>query len=257
MTRVRGPLLLDVSNSFIKAAVPGPRGGPALLGRRPTSQVRPGDLREWLRASGQRRVLAASVVPRVTALLQRWRSAEVELVSASRPLNFALAAGVQGGTVGADRLANMAAAAAVFGRSCIVGDFGTAATLDVLDARGRFAGGIIAPGLGLVRQALARGTALLPLAPLGKPRRWCGRNTGEALAAGVAGGYGLMIAGLVARLSAEHFSGSGAHLVFTGGDAALVRRLSGLQVRLDPRWTLRGLAALAAGQRSATVVASG
>lgn len=85
--------------------------------------------------------------------------------------------------VGADRLANAAAAWARFRRDCAVVDLGTAVTVDVV-RRGEFIGGAIAPGLGLMSQALYDHTALLPKVT---PRRVppVGRDTVTNIQSGV------------------------------------------------------------------------
>ena len=134
----------------------------------------------------------------------------------------------------------MAEAWGRYGRNVIVADFGTAATFDVLDNRGRFAGGAIAPGLRTIAQSLSAGTAQLPVADLRAPRRAAGRNTDEALRAGVAGGYAGMVLHLLNSLDARRNK----HIVFTGGDAATVARLTRLKIPVDPLWTLRGIAAI-------------
>ena len=64
-------------------------------------------------------------------------------------------------TIGADRLANAAAAAALYGSPAIVVDFGTAVTFDVISAAGDYAwGGVIAPGLSAMTDYLHNRTAL-------------------------------------------------------------------------------------------------
>lgn len=146
-------------------------------------------------------------------------------------------------TVGADRLANMAEAARRFGRNVIVADFGTAATFDLLDARGRFAGGAIAPGLQTLAHSLSRKTAQLPVIEAGAPKTFIGRNTRAALRAGVCGGYAGLVTHLLARLGAGK-----KRVIFTGGDAGAVAKLVPHKVVIDPLWTLRGVAVLAASK---------
>lgn len=139
----------------------------------------------------------------------------------------------------------MAEAARRHENNVIVASFGTAATLDVLDQRGRFVGGAIAPGLRTLAHALESRAALLPRADGKSPRRFAGRNTREALRSGVAGGYAGLVTYLIAKLSEENFGKQRHKLIFTGGDARAVQRLTGLNAVVDSLWTVRGIAALA------------
>jgi type III pantothenate kinase len=65
-------------------------------------------------------------------------------------------------TIGPDRLANAVAVRHHFGTPAVVLDFGTAVTFDIVDARGNYVGGIIAPGLAAMTDYLHEKTALLP-----------------------------------------------------------------------------------------------
>jgi type III pantothenate kinase len=228
-------LVVDAGNTSVKVAVvERPGGKPRLLG---TLDHRHASRARFLRRSVQARAaFAASVVPATNDVLCRaWPS--MSLVGPDTVLNFRCA--VDRSTVGADRLANMAEAARRFGSNVLVADFGTAATFDLLDARGCFAGGAITPGLRMMAGALHQGTAQLPFAALRAPRRYAGRNTAEALQAGVAGGWAGLVRHLVAQLAPR-----GTRLVFTGGDARLAARLTGFKPVIDPLWTLRGVAVL-------------
>jgi type III pantothenate kinase len=93
-------------------------------------------------------------------------------------------------TIGADRLANAAAAVALYGSPAIVVDFGTAVTFDVISAAGDYAGGVIAPGLNAMTDYLHNRTALLPRVSLREPHRAIGRSTVEAMRSGAIHGYG-------------------------------------------------------------------
>ena len=131
--------------------------------------------------------------------------------------------------VGADRLANAAAAWARFRRDCAVVDLGTAVTIDVV-RRGEFVGGAIAPGLGLMSQALYDYTALLPkVAPRRVPP--IGRTTESNIQSGL---YHAL-RGLIAEMR-RHVRGP---LIGTGSDAPLFRDLFDA---LDPDLTLKGIA---------------
>src|SRR5712675_145207 len=64
--------------------------------------------------------------------------------------------------VGADRIVNGVAAFEKYGGPCVVVDFGTATTFDVISERGEYLGGVIAPGVGVSAEALFQRTARLP-----------------------------------------------------------------------------------------------
>lgn len=182
--------------------------------------------------------VASSVVPRITTIL-RTSCPSVSLVQTSSLLNFRT--DVDRRTVGADRLANIAEAVRRFGKNVIVADFGTAATFDVLDGRGWFIGGAIAPGLATLGQALSERGAQLPAVYPEAPRTLIGKNTQEALRAGICGGYAGLVEHLLEKLGARQ-----RRVVFTGGDSRAVAKLIARKVMIDPIWTLGGIAVLGA-----------
>lgn len=233
-------LAVDAGNSSVKfALVARPGGKPRLLARVSNVELTLARARAIVKRAGAASAAAACVVPRTAELLLA-ACPRVALIGSGSPLNFATV--VNRRTVGADRLANMAEAARRYGKNVIVADFGTAATFDLLDGAGRFAGGAIAPGLRTLALSLAGKAAQLPVAGLQPPKRWAGRNTAEALRAGLTGGYAGLALHLLARLGAA--ADRAPTLVFTGGDAAAVARLTGCKAALDPLWTFRGICAL-------------
>ena len=137
-------LVIDAGNSTVKFAVV-TRPGAKLqsVGLVATEKLTVTRVRTICRQARARSGVASSVVPRITTILGTSCPA-VSLIQTSSALNFRT--DVDRRTVGADRLANMAEAARRFGKNVIVADFGTAATFDVLDERGWFIGGAIAPG---------------------------------------------------------------------------------------------------------------
>src|SRR5438046_10724758 len=108
-------------------------------------------------------------------------------------------------TLGADRLANAAAVAALYGCPAIVVDFGTAATFDIVSARRNYVGGVIAPGLESMTNFLYQRTALLPKLSLKEPRSTVGRSTIEAMRSGAVIGYRGLVREIIARIKAERF----------------------------------------------------
>ena len=154
------------------------------------------------------------------------------------------------GQVGQDRLVGAYAAWQEFGRGggeggvgrgrdCIVADFGTAITIDVVTKDGSYLGGIIAPGLEISLEALAARTALLPKVKLEEPPELLGRDTANSIRAGVLFGCAALCDGLVARLKRQY--ASNALVVGTGGASRLVCKHTRQIDRLRPNLVLEGL----------------
>ncbi|HEX3802067.1 MAG TPA: type III pantothenate kinase [Solirubrobacteraceae bacterium] len=117
--------------------------------------------------------------------------------------------------VGADRLVNSVAAYARTGSTCVVVDFGTAITYDVVSADGEYLGGIITPGIEISLDALSERAAKLPRVELTEPRAVIGRSTVEAIRSGIAFGFAGQVEGIVRRLRAE--LGEDTRVIATGG----------------------------------------
>src|SRR3984893_3543208 len=121
--------------------------------------------------------------------------------------------------VGADRIVNGVAAFHEYGGPCIVVDFGTAITFDVISARGEYLGGAIAPGIGISSEALFARAARLPRVEIKDPGKVIGTNTIAHMQAGLYYGTVDMIDGLLSRMKKE--LGSPAKVIATGGGVAL------------------------------------
>ena len=229
-------MVIDGGNTSVKfGRVARRRAMPRLVASVATNRLTPARVKSLVRSSGCASAMASCVVPDLRKIL-RAGCPFVSFIGPSTRLDFPTK--VDRRTVGADRLANMAEAARRFGRSALVADFGTAAAVDLLDGRGCFAGGAIAPGLRVLSESLAAKTALLSAVAATPPKVFAGRNTREALRAGVVGGYAGLVRHLLRQLPARR-------IVFTGGDARAVAKLAGVKAVIDPLWTLKGVAALA------------
>jgi type III pantothenate kinase len=141
--------------------------------------------------------------------------------------------------VGADRLVNTVSAFDRYGGPLIVVDFGTATTFDIIDAKGSYLGGVIAPGVNLSLEALHMAAAKLPRVDIKKTERITGKDTVAAMQSGIYWGYVSMIEGLVTRLRAEH--GVDMDVIATGGLAPLFTEAVDCIKKSDPGLTLRGL----------------
>jgi type III pantothenate kinase len=141
--------------------------------------------------------------------------------------------------VGADRIANALAAYTKYGGPVVVIDFGTAVTYDAINAEGDYLGGAIAPGVEISLDALVSQTAMLRRVEAVAPDSVIGRNTVTSIQAGLVWGFVAQVEGMVARMVSE--LGGRAHVVATGGQAAMVSGLTNVIEANDPLLTLEGL----------------
>ncbi|MBR1870941.1 MAG: type III pantothenate kinase [Kiritimatiellae bacterium] len=151
-------------------------------------------------------------------------------------------------SIGADRLADAAAAAERYGTGLVVCDFGTAFTAAVITKDGRWTGGAIAPGFPLMRDYLFERCAALPkidIARIGE----CpgiGKSTEEAMVFGLVAGYRGMVREIVETLQKN--CGGGLRIVATGGFARRALEGAGIDCIFDETLTLHGAGLLASGE---------
>lgn len=141
--------------------------------------------------------------------------------------------------LGADRVVNGLAAYSRYGGPCIVIDFGTATTYDVVSEHGEFLGGAIAPGVQTKNASLSRETARLPQVELQTPRNAIGKSTVEAIQSALIFGTAAEADGMIDRLRKE--LGGHATVVATGGLAQLIAPHCQFVDEHDPWLTLEGL----------------
>lgn len=141
--------------------------------------------------------------------------------------------------VGADRIINGVAAYERYRSGCLVVDFGTATTFDVVTPKGEYLGGAIAPGIGISADALFHAAAKLPRVDLVRPRSVIGRNTVSSMQSGLVYGYVGLVDGIVERMRGEvDFP---LRVIATGGLAPLIARDSRTIEDIDELLTLTGL----------------
>lgn len=143
------------------------------------------------------------------------------------------------GELGADRVADLVAAREAYEAPFIVVDLGTTTNFEVVDEGGAFVGGIIAPGVKLSAKALAGAAAQLAMIDLKAPASVVGKNTREAMQAGIVMGEVALIDGLIDMVWRE--LGYTTDVIATGSDAAAIAALSQRIVRTDEHLALRGL----------------
>jgi type III pantothenate kinase len=145
--------------------------------------------------------------------------------------------------VGADRLVNSVAAFARYGGPCIVVDFGTATTFDMVSAKGEYLGGAIAPGLAISAEALFARAARLSRVDVKKPSKVVGTNTVAAVQSGLYYGYIGLVDGILERILSETRGpdSPAPKIIATGGLAHLIVDDSRFIQSVDDMLTLDGL----------------
>jgi type III pantothenate kinase len=145
--------------------------------------------------------------------------------------------------VGADRLVNSVAAFGRYGGPCIVVDFGTATTFDVISAKGEYMGGAIAPGLAISAEALFARAARLSRVDVKKPAKVVGTNTVAAVQSGLYYGYIGLVDGILERILNETRGPDSAapKIIATGGLAHLILDDSRFIQTVDDMLTIDGL----------------
>jgi type III pantothenate kinase len=197
---------------------------------------------QGIKASEVTSIIIASVVPPVESTLRRVCERYFKL----KPMF--VEPGIKTGMpilidnpaeLGADRLVNGVAAFAKYGGPCIVVDFGTATTFDVISAKGEYCGGVIAPGLGISADALFSRAARLARVDIRKPPKVIGTNTMVNIQSGLYYGYIGLVDGILEHIAAE--LGTQPKVVATGGLAKLIVNDSKYIREIDDMLTMDGL----------------
>ena len=241
MARRSDYLLIDISNSYAKIALASRERvfNPARI---PTAELSSGVIAEFLRRRQVKKLVVSSVVPTKNSAISKAAHNAAQVLW----LNWKLKLGVavdypKPQSLGADRLANAAAVAELYGWPAIVVDFGTTATFDVLSEAGSYIGGAIAPGLEAMTNYLYQRTALLPKVSLKGPNRAVGKSTVEAMRSGAIFGYRGLVREILAQIKAEQFSRKIVATVATGGYARFIASQLPEVGMIHPHLTLEGL----------------
>ena len=149
------------------------------------------------------KVLISSVVPPVYRKIlkffrkKKFKVFEIKTFNLKKIMNFKVKNYSQ---LGSDRIANSIGIYHKYKTNCIVVDFGTATTFDVVKKAAIYDGGVIAPGIKLSIQNLFSSTALLPMFNLNKYPQNYGKNTKEALISGFFWGYEGLINNIIKKV---------------------------------------------------------
>ncbi|WP_456408524.1 type III pantothenate kinase [Caldithrix abyssi] len=187
-------------------------------------------------------VCISSVVPDLTEVYQyfarRYLNYEPLIVDATIDLGMKVLY-KNPAAVGADRLCNAVAGISKYGKPCIVVDFGTATTIDCIDADGNYEGGIISPGIVTSIEALHLKAAKLPRVNFEFPEKMIGQTTEESIQSGIFWGSVFLIEGFVKKLKDE--LGKKTVVVATGGLAKKIVEYTEVIDYVDQYLNLEGM----------------
>ncbi|MGH8504265.1 MAG: type III pantothenate kinase [Gammaproteobacteria bacterium] len=250
-------LLIDVGNSRFKWC--GLRDGELdqVCAREYSSQDRAQAVLTALEAvSAPRRIVIASVLgdafrQEFTRLAAARHGDEPEFVISPRSGHGIELAYDAPESFGADRFCALVAAHRRFHEPCIVVDCGTAVTIDALSADGQHLGGLIVPGLELMRRSLIEHTARISLSSHGDNNALFGRSTEQGVKVGtlraLAAGIDRIVADMTAHIIRLRGVASTCNVI-TGGAAAYLLPCLATEYELAPELVLQGLAIIAEPQ---------
>ena len=140
--------------------------------------------------------------------------------------------------LGTDRISNSFAAIKKYGKNCLILDFGTATTFDVIKDS-KYEGGVIAPGINISHESLVQNAAKLKRISIIRPKKIVGKNTIEAMQSGFYWGYVNLINGLIDKIIIEKKYKP--ILILTGGLSTIFSNQIKIKSYYEPNLTLEGL----------------
>ena len=192
------------------------------------------NLNNIIQKDTNKNALFSSVVPNVynkikkILIKNKMKVFEVKKFNLKKLINFKIKKYSQ---LGSDRIANSIGAFYKFKSNCVIIDFGTATTFDVIKKNGVYDGGVIAPGIRLSIENLFSSTALLPMFKLNKYPNKYGKNTKEALSSGFFWGYEGLINNITNKIIKKN--GKNFKIVLTGGYSYLFKNRLVKKVKIE------------------------
>jgi len=186
-------------------------------------------------------IAIASVVPKMTKIYLKlfkkkfniepfivsYKNANIDLIVDSKK------------EVGADRICNIKSAIKKTKKNCIVIDFGTATTYDVINNKQKFIGGAIAPGIQVSGLYLIEKAALLKKTLLKFPKKYIGKNTESNIQSGIMHSAIHGIEGMVLNIKRE--LGHETDIILTGGFSKLISPKLSFKHKLESNLTIDGI----------------
>lgn len=140
---------------------------------------------------------------------------------------------------GSDRIVVAVAALATRQAPLIIIDMGTATTVEVIEPKNKYLGGVIMPGARMSLDALTRSTAQLPAINMDRPGSIIARNTVDSMRSGIMYGTAAQLDGVLDRIEEE--LGHPSTIIATGGVAPYIIPLCRHKIALERDLLLRGL----------------
>ena len=187
-------------------------------------------------------ILFSSVVPNIYAKINKFlisknfKSLEIKKLPLKKIIKINIDNYKQ---LGSDRIANAIGAFNLFKTDCLIVDFGTATTFDIVKKPGVYEGGVIAPGIKLSILNLTKSTAALPLFKLESNAKIFGKNTKDALNAGFLWGYQGLINNIIKKINLKFrikFK-----IILTGGYADTLAKFIHNKLTTDKHITIKGI----------------
>ena len=141
--------------------------------------------------------------------------------------------------LGSDRIANAIGAYNLYKKNCLIIDFGTATTFDIVRNPGVYEGGVITPGIKLSILNLNRFTASLPIFDLKVNSKAFGKNTKDALNAGFLWGYQGLINNIVKKIKTSF--NCNFKIILTGGYSKTFSKFINNNSTIEPNITIKGI----------------
>ena len=141
--------------------------------------------------------------------------------------------------LGSDRIANAIGAYSLYKKNCLIIDFGTATTFDIVRKPGIYEGGVIAPGIKLSILNLNQFTASLPIFDLKVNSKTFGKNTKDALNAGFLWGYQGLINNIIKKIKTSF--NSNFKIILTGGYSKTFSNFINNNSTIEPNITIKGI----------------
>ncbi|TAN42342.1 MAG: type III pantothenate kinase [Nitrospirae bacterium] len=230
---MRNLLCIDIGNSTIGFALfVNPLHSKSIIDKIPTHPAKGPEyykkiitaiMKRHEQAINNTAVIVSSVVPALNAPVLK----SLSLLRISKPLivTHRTNTGLRIETIsrlklGADRIVNAVAGFAITKKPCAVADFGTATTITIVGRNRNIVGGAILPGIGLMADSLANGTAKLPQINKTKPVKALGKETRTALLSGIIYGSAGAVETIVRKIEKE--LGFKLQLMTTGGNGRMM-----------------------------------
>lgn len=195
-------------------------------------------LKKALHPKKNENIVACSVVPRVTQLIQKLTT---PLYVVGQNIKVPIKSFYNTGEVGMDRLVGAFTAKQFFPQVRLILDFGTAITLDILSKQGAYQGGLILPGIGSTLEVFSHCAMLPKQIKFKKTRKLIPASTENSISKGLEQGFSLMINSLIKRYKNKLKIAKEEKVIITGGEAGVITPYLNFPFKYEPLLVLRGL----------------